>query len=655
MKRIKIFLFSLTVMAMPSFLQAQQSLKLAAGVSKTADQPLVVQLKVIDTANIVNNRQLNIFRKDPGGDWKKINTTPVARLPLVKGQDYSAKDKSFKRYVNFMWRTPGTGSQEKNLKGFTGIFLLNDNLFAKYAGCYFEDKTATPGATYEYKLTDAAKADKDVSKPVTVTVAANTGKPVTGLSFTQQQQNIFLNWQSDDRYYAYRVYRRSAPDAKPILISGGPVAATKINGKEQPYRFIDTALTGGTTWYYQVAALDMLNNESGMSEPLKVTVKDATLPKAVMKFRNDRVKKTFQFTWEPVKDKNCAGYNIYRSSESDPVYKKLNTQLLPVTTTTYTDAPAADRTAYQYYIESVGKNGNTAQSQVSLAVLPDMTPPAKPQHLKGAARPALALLSWDRGTETDLKGYWVYRASNRKKENMVLLNDQPVITNSFKDSLPLVSDNEYVYCIQAVDQGYNKSQLSDTVIITVPDVTAPRIVQGLNAEARPGAIVIKWRPSPDADVAGYTIYRSDDSAAQRFRPLNTRPLRELQFTDAGSSSLLHYYVTATDKSGNVSQPSRVIAIAGVADTSGWLPAQDLSVFRNDRDSSVTITWRTLAKNPKGFMVFRKGSDEQGYSAISPLLPEMRFVDRTTEAGQRYSYYIRTYFGGTGFKESVAVQ
>ncbi|MET0392219.1 MAG: hypothetical protein ABW019_03720, partial [Chitinophagaceae bacterium] len=605
-----ILLFSMAFVATSSLLYAQQRLKLAASVSKPADQTLVVQLKVIDTVNIVNNSQLNIFRREPGGDWKKINSSPVARAALVKGQDYAAKDKSFKRYANFMWRTPGTGPQEKNLKGFIGIFLLNDNLFAHYAGCYFEDKTAAPGLTYEYKLTDAAKSDKDMSDPITVTVAAATGQTVTGLSATQQQQNILLNWQTDDRYYAYLVYRRSAPDAKPVLISGGPVAATKIKGMEQPYRFIDTSLAAGTTWYYQVAALDMLSNESGMSELLKVTVKDATLPKAVMNFRNERIKKTFKFTWEPVKDKNCTGYNIYRNSEADPAYKKVNAQLLPVTTSTYTDAPAADGSIYQYYIESVGKNGNAAPGQISLAVLPDMTPPAKPMHLKGVSRPALAILSWDKGAENDLKGYWIYRASNRKKEMMVLLNEHPLMANSFMDSLPLVSDNEYVYCIQAIDKGYNKSPLSDTIIVTVPDVTAPRIVQGLDAEAKPNAIIIKWRPSPDADVAGYTVYRSDDSAAQRFRPLNTRPLRELQFTDAGSSSLLHYYVTATDKSGNISQPSRIIAVVGVPDTTGYLPAQALSVVRNERDSSVNITWRSLAKDPKGFIVFRKSREEE---------------------------------------------
>lgn len=654
MKKI-IFLLSIALVVASTLSQAQQSLKLAASVSNTADQTLIVQLKVIDTANIVNNSQLNIFRRESGGDWKKINTTPVARAPLVKGQDYSGKDKSFKRYADFMWRKPSTGSQEKNLKGFTGIFLLNDNLFAQYAGCYFEDKTATPGLTYEYKLTDAAKADKDVSKAISVTVAAVAGQTVTGLSAIQQQQNILLNWQADDRYYAYRVYRRSAPGANAVLISGGPVAAPRIEGMEQPYRFADTALAPGTTWYYQVAALDMLSNESGVSELLKVTVKDATLPKAVMNFRNERVKKTFRFTWEPVKDKNCAGYNIYRNSEADPVYKKVNIQLLPVTTSTYTDAPAADRSVYHYYIESVGKNGNVTPSQVSLAVLPDMTPPAKPMHLKGVSRPALAILTWDKGAESDLQGYWIYRASNRKKEMMVLLNEQPLMANSFMDSLPLVSDNEYVYRIQAIDKAYNKSPFSDTVIITVPDVTAPRIVQGLDAEVTPNAITIKWRPAPDADVAGYTLYRSDDSAAQQFRPLNTRLLRELQFTDAGSSSLLHYYVTATDKSGNVSQPSRAIAVAGIPDTTGYLPAQDLSVVRNARDSSVTITWRTLAKNPKGFLVFRKSREEEKYTPISPLLREMKFVDRTLEEGQSYSYYIRTYFGSSAFKESAVAQ
>jgi fibronectin type 3 domain-containing protein len=654
----KIILVAAILLLTSNFLvlQAQQSLKIAAAVSQAASgKGLVVQIKILDSVNIVNQRAVNIMRRETSGNWTRLNATPVKRTSVVAGQDYSSKDKSFKRYADFILRKPATGSQERNIKGFTGIFLLNDNLFAQYAGCYFEDNAATPGTSYEYKLTDDGSG-QDLSKPVAIKVSLQTGKAVTGLVFIQQQQNILLNWQADDRYYAYRVYRRPAPDAKPVLISKGPVAATKMNGVAAlSFRFADKDMNAGTTWYYQVTAIDMLNNESAMSDPLKVTVKDATLPVAVNTVRNERDKKTFKITWVPVNDKNCVGYNIFRNSEPEPAFKKLNAQLLAPTTSTFSDLPAADGTVYNYYVESVGRNGNTSQSPLTIAVLPDRTAPAKPQHLKGISRPAIATLSWDKGTEKDLKGYWVFRASNRNKETMVLLNDSPLTTNYFSDSLPLVSTNEYVYCIQAIDNGYNKSLLSDTIILSVPDVTAPRIVQGLDAHTGPETVILQWRAVPDADVAGYTVYRSNDSAGKVFRPLNAALTKELRYTDHSDSAMLHYYITVTDRSGNISERSMVLAVAGITDTLGRQPAQDLSVTKNIKDNTINVSWRSLAKAPKGFIVFRKSSDEDSFLPVSPLLSEMKFTDSTAVAGEQYHYYVRTYFGNGAMRESVVVK
>ncbi|RYY39357.1 MAG: hypothetical protein EOO08_10965 [Chitinophagaceae bacterium] len=636
--------------------QAQNALKLAASVAPAQQgKPIMVQLKVLDSVNIVSGHSLNIMRREGTGSWLKLNTAPITRMPLVAGADYTSKDKSFKRYVDFMLRKPSTPTQEKNTKGFAGIFLLNDNRFASYAGCYFEDKTAMPGGTYQYKLSDDGSG-KDLSAAVTITVVAQPAKAVSGVSFEQRGQSVLLNWPSSEKYYAYRVYRSATPGGQPVQISKSPVAAAKMSGGNAPaYRFADTALAAGTTWYYQVSALDFLNNESALSDPLKVQVKDAALPKAVSNFRNEREKGTFRFTWTPVNDQNCAGYAIYRKSEREPAFKRVNTTLLPATAANFSDAPANDGTVYHYIIESVGKNGNTARSPVSLAVLPDRTPPAKPAHLAGSTRPALALLRWEANKETDLKGYWIYRASNRKKENLVLLNDSPVRGNSYTDSLPLVSSNEYVYCIQAIDNGYNRSPLSDTVIIQVPDVTAPRSVQGLAAETKGGKVLLQWRAVPDADVVGYTIFKSSDSAHRKFIAVNAMPVAALRFSDEPGAAIVRYYVTATDRSGNSSLPSAVLTVAIDPDTSGISAVRDLSIARNGQDSTVRLTWRNGAIGVKGYVVFRKSEGDEDFMPISPLLAEPGYNDRDARSGDRYSYYVRSYFADGIYRESAAAK
>ncbi len=654
-KIISLFIITVLVNSNTNTVNAQV-LKLAASVSKEkATQKLMVKMKFIDTVNVVSNYHINVFRKEGNGDWIKITTEPIAKTPVTTSDNVNAKDPSFKRYANFVLRKQND-AKEKNVKGFAGLLLLNDNKMAEYAGCYFEDKNIVTGKTYEYKLTDADKNDADLSRSIKINTALTNQPAVTNLSSAQHQQNILLNWKKEEQHYAYKIYRKNANATAPVLLTVKPMIAASVKGKNNnSFTYIDTGLKAGSIYYYQVAALDVLNNETALSEPLKVVVKDLTLPKTVTGLTNERKKKTFQLTWETVKEKNCSGYNIYRANEGDSTFKKINKQLLAVNTSSFIDSTVTEKKVYNYYVESISNTGITAKSLITMAVMPDVTPPAKPTGVKGTAAPGVTNITWSPNKEADVKGYWVYRSTNKNKDYFNLITEKPITATSFTDSLPVNSKNDYVYSIQAVDDSYNKSEMSDTVIVLLPDVTPPLAIQNVEAQLIEKEVALSWQASADNDVIGYNIFRATDTANTKFEKLNKQPLTQTSFKDKDLSlqgTTIAYYITAIDKSNNVSEPSKPAYLVIAIDTAFMKNAEAVSVSKDATDSSIHITWRSAAQNVSGFIVFRKSNNQENFTAISPLLMGTNFKDETPQPGEVYEYYIRIHFTNNSFKNSV---
>lgn len=635
-----------------------QSLKLAAStfIDKSS-QKVVVKMKFIDTVNVVSQYRINVFRRESNGSWIKITNEPIVKATVNAGENYTAKGQSFKRYANFILRNTNT-EKEKNIIGFAGLMLLNDNKMAEYAGCYFEDNNVTAGKIYEYKLTDADKNNADISSATKVNTATNAQTLVSGLSFIQQSQNVLLNWKQEDQHYAYKVYRKSSATATPVLITTKPILPATIKGAiDNPYKYADTGLKAGSIFYYQIVAIDVLNNESILSDPLKVTVKDLTLPKTVTSLTNERKKKNFELKWETAKDKNCIGYNVYRANDKESAFKKINNQILAVTTANFVDNTVEEKNAYTYYVESISPAGVTAKSVFTKAVMPDITPPAKPTGVRGTSSPGVTNISWAANKETDLKGYWVYRSTNKNKDYFNLITEKPITTNSFFDSLPVTSKNDYVYRIQAVDESYNKSEMSDTIVVLLPDVTAPLPIQMVDASLKENVVTVSWQKAVDDDVVGYNVFRSIDESNSKFEKLNQQPLKEFSFIDKDTAlhqgNSIAYYITAVDKSNNKSMPSKPVFINIPIDTASMKAIEGLTISKNEKDSTNHITWRSNSQNISGYIVFRKSNNEESFVAISSLLSSNSFKDENTVVGETYEYYVRTYFSNNSFKNSIA--
>lgn len=128
----------------------------------------------------------------------------------------------------------------------------------------------------------------------------------------------------------------------------------------------------------------------------------------------------------------------------------------------YVDATSQYDLEYTYTAVAVKGTAESLPSQpvtVTAAENVDRFPPKVPVGLAALATPATIELSWERGTEPDLKGYYVYRS----------VNNGPFERQGGLIILPTYSDSHvehgktYRYEVSAIDQKGNESDKSSPV------------------------------------------------------------------------------------------------------------------------------------------------------------------------------------------------
>jgi fibronectin type 3 domain-containing protein len=170
-------------------------------------------------------------------------------------------------------------------------------------------------------------------------------------------------------------------------------------------------------------------------------------------------------TWDAVTAKSdgsvhqgFVGYNVYRGTAAGrqgeaPITRE------PVRTTTYTDQTAANGTTYYYRVRAVDSPvvpwKESLDSAEVQATPKDMTPPAPPTGITVVPGIGRVFLTWKENSESDLAGYFVYRATRSggpyERLNAKLLNRSTFSDETVRQGMT------YYYVITAVDKAGNES------------------------------------------------------------------------------------------------------------------------------------------------------------------------------------------------------
>jgi fibronectin type 3 domain-containing protein len=243
-------------------------------------------------------------------------------------------------------------------------------------------------------------------------------------------------------------------------------------------------------------------------------------------------------------------------------------------TMTYTDTLqfAGQAARLRYAIRFVNASGQKASFSNFYLLEPASRVAEPPTSLAVALSQDTVGLSWvapaanvDGSTPANVLGYNLYRSTS-EKEPAKLLNKTPAIDLTYEDR-SFEFEKNYFYFVRAVSLGTDgqpvESGASNIVRLTTKDVFPPSAPAAITLAATPTTISIFFAINPETDVAGYRIYRSTEQSLPKpeweLLTKTTLTANTFQDTQITSGTTYYYYITAIDKTGNVSEPSEVVS------------------------------------------------------------------------------------------------
>jgi fibronectin type 3 domain-containing protein len=208
----------------------------------------------------------------------------------------------------------------------------------------FTDSGLTDGATYYYRV--AAVNAGVVSALSSEASATPRVQPPSGLTATSGNMKVSLTWTTSPGAVSYNVYRGTTP---------GGEGATPVATGVTTTSFTDTGLTNGTTYYYQVTAVNGGGESTRSGEVSAAPVAPPASPTGLAATGGNT---QIGLNWAAVA--GATTYNVYRSTT--PGGEGATPVASGVTTTSFTDTGLSDGTTYYYRITAVNLGGESGQS-----------------------------------------------------------------------------------------------------------------------------------------------------------------------------------------------------------------------------------------------------------------------------------------------------
>ena len=607
---------------------------------------------------------VHVYRKQPGGSWKKITDEPFKKGQYEIPNQAFETDHNLQEYVSI-----ADNIERKDLKGMTQAMIMikasQSSHYAKYLGIEYHDKNVKPGKTYQYKvmkITSSGEKQIGITSPLKVQ-PHQPGPPPDNIQVKAMDEKVNIKWEPNKmRFLGVNIYRKTANEATYEKISDYPVITSKRQGPDGKMSypeifFKDDSLENGITYYYQVEALDYFGRPLKRSRSFKARPTDQTPPPSPEFLRTEVTKLNVDLTWENKDAPDIKGYRVYRSLNPDTNFIRVNKGLLSINTQSFKDKVPAPGN-YYYQVAAVDSSGNEGRSYNSMAKVMDIYPPDKPTGLYTVADTGAITLHWQPNKEDDLLGYKVYRTVNKDdEEHYVLLTGETIPDTTYTDSLPKSAKNKFLYRVVAVDSAFNKSEYSDFSSNNMPDVIPPAkpFIKNITV-TKNDYIEVQWIPNEDQDLKGYNVFREQkDDSLNKKKQLNANILDPIveHFTDrwAKPGTEYRYYLEAVDSAGNTSALSN--AFPGKIRQKEPEAADDvIKRFRaRNRDDDNILRWGVDERDDYlGCIVFRK--EEGGrYRPLNSLSKQTKYKDTNYKPGTTYFYQVRAYHKQRGISRS----
>lgn len=534
-------------------------------------------------------------------------------------------------------------SQKDNQKGMAFFLAELKPEVAKATGLWAEDAEVEKNGFYAYVLKAYKNGNKIAEKGVSISTSEKTRLYPPEVTSRRYEWGCALRWTNFDYYTAFNIYRGTRDKGKYTKINQSPVSVNYIkkeNGMVEtpPYFYSDTTTDKAQpVYYYKVTGIDSFGDESPQSLD-SFAIRDSSLRPAPQKpVVTTIAEPDIHISWSKDESEKIKGFNLFRSSQYNGTYKKVNTDL--ITKTLFVDNNVKYKINYFYCHTAVDINGNeSVMSLPRLAVLRDRTPPATPRNLQAVARKGAVELTWLAVTDKDLDGYEIYRASSPTAPDWAMLNKGAVTSNRFTDSMAAVFDKKpYYYKVLAKDTTANRSGWSNIIEIKLPDVTPPKRPVWVGAKSIKGALLLEWKASASKDLKGYKLYKGRGNKQALIADV---PKDKLTYTDktAKPGQKVWYFLTAVDGDKNESEKSTGLEAVNKDTTPVSLKNLSISYTPN----GVLIELNTKDTDFKTMTVERKNTLQKKLKKIAVNHRLDSYLDKFVDKNKTYTYKLTAY-------------
>lgn len=509
---------------------------------------------------------------------------------------------------------------------------------AEVLGLEFRDTSVRAGISYDYRI------DIGTMTIATLSNISAQSRFFPSVSFVNIKEHTFgnvLTWDADadnaQKIVRWVIVRRYSINQDTLAV----IPKVMCNPATKRCEFIDRdSLAEQTNVEYTVIPIDYWNKEG---KPFTVMIqtrkkiRNISVPEFIA-FRSE--KRNVRLEWIPVQS---YGYHIYRETGGS---KQLvsNTKIDP-SVNSYIDTirtPTEYNAIYTITsLDSLGREGE--YSQPLTVPLDDEVPPAKPRYVIVQPKQRIFEIIWMNTGDADKLGYEIAR-SHGKNQLLQLLTPNPVIDTVYLDtSLLTMKTGLYLYRVRTVDIFGNKSEWSDEIMVSLPDISVPSAPVITDIRGTDSSIELRWQRANELDLAGYWINRTDDTL---FTPVTLNedllPREKTQYSDSLiKSGILYYYeIVSVDSTLNISAPSLRLSARSYDRNQPTPPIID---SLHIHQGVVRITWFFEYPPPDPVsVVVERSRDNKRYVQISaPIVQnEVMFIDKDIRSDEKYYYRLR---------------
>lgn len=596
----------------------------------------------------------------PWTDQRFIDALPQDSTIGIAGMFLSSRTEILSPAMPATVRAAVDAEEAKRMQLFLAMFsAASSNKVADVLGLYWIDATASPNTKYIYRI-QIHGAIPYTALDLVLPASGQPREKVMGLVAKLDPGTVHLSWFNNGgrTFPYYNIYRSESKGKGYTKLNDAPYTASGRSslGSADRTFYTDSFPTYNKTYYYKVIGVDVFGDEGIPSDvkEIKAYYLLTQAPEIVSSESNDN--KTIKLTWKPsVADAPyLAGYAVFRAPTGEGPYRQVHADKLSPKSLTFTDLNARQAANF-YTVCAYGQSGDSMCSILKSHFLVDSFPPAKPQKLAGICDTlGIIRLSWQRGSETDLLGYRVFRT--------YMLDKEPVrksaghITDSvFVDTVSLNEPyNKIYYRISAIDQNGNASVPSDYAEVRIPDINPPTNGYFTGYEVTDKGIHLQWQPSNAYDLHTMYLMRKSkyDFDYQPILTLTGDSLRTNSYTDTVTQSgqTYSYALMAEDEWGLRSELSPVMGITQMRKEKRP-QVTDIKALVNRDNQLVKLAW-TFDQPAVGFRLYR--SMNNGPMEVYTFVTgdQREFYDKWVRPNTTYTYQMMAELDG-GYRSAIS--